>query len=458
MRILGRFSRQLRAGGLLTLLLFVAQPAIAGVEIPGDAQGAGQIPPPGPPRPMQGPPRPGGPPPLRVFLDCWECDIDYLRREVTWIDYVREPADADLHVLVTTQSTGGGGSSWNVKFIGRGRFVGLDRLMTFTTNLTATSDDRRKEFARVFKIGLVAYAADTSPAARLDVTWRRPPPAAAGAAAATGPDPWRGWLFRTSASASISGEESSKFGSYRMSFSGSRTTPDWKVSVSAGRNYSESDFVISETQTVKSVTESWNAGALLVKSLNGKWSWGTRASASNSSFSNTERAIAASSGIEYDFFPYTESDRRSLTVQYTIGAAHYQYRELTIFDKLEEMVPSHALNVSLGMRQPWGSVGAYVSLSQHLNASDRWRFSTFGNADVRLFKGLSVYVYAGYSKIQDQISLRKGAATPEEILLRLRQQATSYSFNYSFGISYSFGSIFNNIVNPRFGGGDFFFF
>jgi hypothetical protein len=82
----------------------------------------------------------------------------------------------------------------------------------------------------------------------------------------------------------------------------------------------------------------------------------------------------------------------------------------------------------------------------------------YGNADIRLFKGFSISLYGGYSKIEDQIALRKGAATQEEILLRLRQQATDYSFNYSLGFSYSFGSIFNSIVNPRFNGAGFFFF
>jgi hypothetical protein len=139
-------------------------------------------------------------------------------------------------------------------------------------------------------------------------------------------------------------------------------------------------------------------------------------------------------------------------VSYRVGLSNYKYRELTVYDKLEETIPHHLVTVSLGLRQPWGSVGASSSFNQHLNHTDRFRSSTYGNADVRVFKGFSFYAYAGYSKIKDQVALRKGAATPEEILLRLEQQATNYSFNYSFGFSYSFGSIFTSIVNPRFGG------
>ena len=47
----------------------------------------------------------------------------------------------------------------------------------------------------------------------------------------------------------------------------------------------------------------------------------------------------------------------------------------------------------------------------------------------------------------------RDGATTEEVLLRQRQLATGYQYFVNFGVSYSFGSILNNIVNPRFGGG-----
>jgi hypothetical protein len=446
--------KTLRRGAIVAAVLssLVALPADARAQAsPPPRQG----PPPGlPPKPA-GPPQ--APPLLRIFLDCWECDIDHLRRNVRFVDYVRDRSVADLHVLVTTQSTGGGGSSWDVKFIGLGRFEGVDRSFQFTTPQIATSDERRREFARIFRLGLVAYAADTPPAPRLDVTFRRPPPPPGGPATSTR-DPWRRWVFRTNASASLSGEASSEFRSYRLSGTASRITEAWKINITGNSNYNESLFTLSDGREIKSLSESWGANGLVVKSLNSKWSWGNRASISASSFSNTERAYSGSSGIEFDFFPYSESNRRSLTLQFMLGATTYRYRELTIFDKLRETVPHHTISMSLGLRQPWGSVGGSTSFQQHLNHTDRYRLSMFGNADVRLFKGFSFYMWSSYSRIRDQISLRKGTSTPEEILLRLNQQATGYSYNYSVGFSYSFGSIFTSIVNPRFSGTNVFFF
>ena len=192
--------------------------------------------------------------------------------------------------------------------------------------------------------------------------------------------------------------------------------------------------------------------SLVVKSLGPKWSLGGQAGGSHSSFSNEDRTFTATPAIEFDVFPYSESSERSLTFQYTIGPTYYRYVEETIYDKLSETVPMHAFNVSLGLRQPWGSVGASVNLNQHLNHTDRYHVGLYGSADVRLFKGFSFSIYGDYSKIADQIGLPKSFLSTEEILLQTRQRPTNHSYSFNVGISYRFGSIFNSTVNPRFGG------
>ena len=42
-------------------------------------------------------------------------------------------------------------------------------------------------------------------------------------------------------------------------------------------------------------------------------------------------------------------------------------------------------------------------------------------------------------------------ASLEDVLLRRKMQKTDYSYYTSFGFTYTFGSIYNNVVNPRFG-------
>jgi hypothetical protein len=390
---------------------------------------------------------------LRVFIDCqYECDTEYLRQNVQFVDYVRDRTVADVHVLVTTQGTGSGGTAWTVKFIGLGRFDKIDRTLTFNSGQTATSDERRKEFARVFKLGVATYAADSSAGAQLDVQWLKP--AATTATAKPANDPWNYWVFRTNLSGNRDGEESTGSSSYRLSFSANRTTEQWKVSFSTSGSSSQSTFDLGdEGGRIKSTSESWSVDSLVVKSLGPKWSVGGRSSLSHSSYSNTDKQLTFAPGVEFSVFPYSESSRRNLTLLYTLGATRYEYKDVTIFDKLSETIPNHSLNTQLGLRQPWGSIGTGVTVSQHLNKPGRYRISTYASADVRLFKGFSFNMFGAYDRIRDQISLRKGGATPEEVLLRRRQLATGHSYNIGFGFSYSFGSIFNSVVNPRFGGG-----
>jgi hypothetical protein len=57
-----------------------------------------------------------------------------------------------------------------------------------------------------------------------------------------------------------------------------------------------------------------------------------------------------------------------------------------------------------------------------------------------------------YTTTHDQIALRKGDVSIEELLLRRTELASEYSFNLSVGLSFTFGSVYSNVVNPRFGG------
>jgi hypothetical protein len=188
---------------------------------------------------------------IRVFVDCYECDTEYLRQNVQFVDYVRDRTVADVHLLVTTEGTGGGGRSWTLKFIGLGRFDKLDRTLTFTTAQTATSDDRRKEFSRVFKLGMAPYAMDSSVGAQLDVQWTKPT-ATAAAAATPAKDPWNYWVFRTNANGSKNGEQSTSSSSYRLSLSANRTTANWKISLSSNGNVNKNQFALGDGRTIKS--------------------------------------------------------------------------------------------------------------------------------------------------------------------------------------------------------------
>ena len=109
------------------------------------------------------------------------------------------------------------------------------------------------------------------------------------------------------------------------------------------------------------------------------------------------------------------------------------------------------LSTTFDQRERWGSLEARVEFSQYLHDTGKYRLEADGEISWRLARGFSLAAEANASRIRDQISLPRRGATPEEVLLRLRQLRSGYEFDVRLSLTYTFGSIYSAIVNPRFG-------
>lgn len=401
-------------------------------------------------------------PPLRVFLDCevTGCDFNYFRTEVPFVDYVRDRQDAQLHVLARSETTGGGGEAYVLDFIGKRDLAALADTVRFSVPQGSTQDDRRKQISRALKLGLMRFVVRTADISSFNVSYTPPTALATATASAPTTDRWNYWVFRTRAGTNFSGEKTQRSVNLNGSQSANRTTESLKVRLSLNGGYNESKFTFSSGTRFANYAHSYGVSELAVKSAGPHWSLGERISISSSTFLNQKRAIRAGPAVEYDLFPYKQSSARQLTFQYSAGLSSVRYKDTTIFNKISETHPEQSLVTSLGLTQPWGSVSAVLTGASYLHDLSKNRFELFNSADVRIFKGLSVNLYLSTALIRDQLYLRRGTATDEEVLTRRRQLATSYRYFGGFGLTYTFGSIFNNIVNTRFdtpGGGTFFF-
>ena len=402
--------------------------------------------------------------PLNLFFDCNapSCrDDDFFRRQVPIVNWVRDREAADVHVLVTSQGTGGGGLLYSLAFIGLGTFDGQDLTLVASTGGDATDDDRRSNVSERLKVGLVGYLSQTPAADQLSVVIEGAGQGPGMTDVSEGPgaaapedDPWDFWVFRINANGFVNGEATSQFANYFGTAQASRTTDEWKFSINGTLSEDIQEFQIPDGDGVRTVRETqsdWNSGGLIVNSLGPKWSVGMRASVGSSTFRNIDYQWEVQPGIEYNIFPYSESDRRSLTLQYLVGPTHFNYTEETIFDQTSETRGQHSLTARLSLVQPWGRWSTSVDASQYLHDTSKYNVRISGNFNIRLFRGFSVRVGGNYSWIRDQLFLSAAGATNEQILLRRRQLGTSYRYFTNFGIEYRFGSIFNNVVNPRFG-------
>jgi hypothetical protein len=393
---------------------------------------------------------------VNVFLDCDRCDGDFVRTEITYVNWVRDRTVADLHVLVSDQDTGGGGTRYTFTFTGLRQFVGREDTLTYTSGNTDTPDEVRRGLTRTLSIGLVPYVASTRLGKqRLLISWAKPEGGAeTKPEAAKQKDPWNFWLFTLRLNSYFSGEESQNFLNWNTEIEANRTTEQIKTRIEFNGSFNRSSFTFFEDTTkreVISTQEYYSAEGLAVRSLGQHWSFGVQSEANKASFANISFGLQGGPAIEYSFWPYSEATRRSLVLRYSAGVRRNDYNELTIFDKVKETHPTHSLTSEMELKQRWGSISAEVRYSQYLHDIQFYNIYTFADANVRLFKGFSVNFFGSYSKVRDQLHLPKGAATPEEVLLRQRELNTGYRYWGGAGVSYSFGSIFNNVVNPRFG-------
>lgn len=388
-------------------------------------------------------------PRLNVYLDCQTtyCDFDFFRTELTLVNWVRDRQVSDVHLLVTTQATGAGGSEFTVNFIGLRQFAGMTDTLRYVSPPAATEDERRRGLGRVFRLGLVRYLARTPDAARLNVSLEGEKPGAA----QTSPrnDRWKNWVFRIAANTNFNGEEQYRSRNLGGNISATRITAAWKTELYVNESYRQSDFELDDTTTFVNINRSYGANLLQTKSLGEHWSAGVRASMSSSTYDNFLRAFRLAPAVEYNIFPYSQSTRRQIRFEYDLGYSMFAYRDTTIFFKTKESMPFHRLTFAVATREQWGSIDVGSATTQYLHDLSTYRVSNFGELSLRLFRGLSLNGFGSYDIIYDQFGLALKDFTPEQKLTRQFQLGTRYRYFGYVSLSYTFGSIFNNIVNPR---------
>jgi len=381
----------------------------------------------------------------RVFIDCPRCDINYIRMEIQFVNYVRDRTEADVHILVTQQDTGGGGREYTIAFIGLGECAGLQNSLKFFTSRFETEDEVRKGLVQVLKLGLAPYVARTPMARMLNLSLNqriRTPVIE---------DDWDFWVFNLSARARLSGEEATKTNSLSANVSANRITPDSKFRLGLNTFFDESTYDYEDYQSVSS-SRSGEINGLYVRSIDDHWSAGGSVEVSSSTYSNTDFAWSVHPTVEYNIFPYSQSTRRQLRIMYKVGFNSFRYMEPTIFDKLKESRWNQALSATLELTEPWGNAWLSLAGSHYFDDIKLNRFQADGEISLRLFRGLSLSVNGRYSSTRDQLGLRKSEVSLEDLLLKRTELASNYKYSLSVGLNYSFGSVFSQVVNPRFGG------
>ncbi|MFC1553327.1 hypothetical protein ACFL7D_01725 [candidate division KSB1 bacterium] len=384
---------------------------------------------------------------IRVFLDRFNRNEEFIRQEIPNINYVRDPRQAQVYILLTEQGTGGGGREYTLTFTGQENFSGITDTLKYVAAQSDTDEIRRQGIARFLRIGLVRYLSRTSMAGDITVNL---PGRSERQEQQPVDDKWNYWFFRINADTNFEEEESSKEISIGGSISANRITEDWKIDLRFRPDYSEDIYKTSD-ETYTSISRQNEFNGLVVKSLSDHWSAGAVSKIFSETRVNTDLSIAVGPAVEYNIFPYSMSTRRQFTFRLGLWGQKIDYDTETIFDKDSENLFYSTLSVGTQIIERWGNIRSTIEGSIYTHDAEVNKLEWDTNFDIRITRGLSFDLGFQASLIHDQLYIAKGDRSIDEILLRRTQLKTDWSYDVRAGISYTFGSQYNNIVNPRFG-------
>jgi hypothetical protein len=387
---------------------------------------------------------------LSVFLDLehW-ADDDFIRQEIPVVNFVRDKEHADLHIMMTRHDAGQAGTNYVITFIGRQDLKGLNHELKYWSSANQTQHETREGYSKMIKIGLLYYLADKENTLKNISIQYLADSLKVNEKEIVEIDPWKSWVFEIYGGGFFDAEQTRNSLHIRYGFYADKVTEDWKIRARPYFNYNEKSYVIEDSTTITTTSRRDGFDGYLIKSLNDHWSYGVFTQMLSSTYHNMDFQLEISPAIEYSIFPYIEATRRSIAIAYKIDYSYNDYIQKTIFDVTEEILWGHSLVLSADFRQPWGSIRAGITGSQHFHDLSSNRIEMESQLNLRLFKGFALTLAVEFDYINDLVEIPMGEMSTEEILLEQRRRSTNYQLDGHIGFTYTFGSKFSAAYNPR---------
>jgi len=386
----------------------------------------------------------------RLFISCaQECFDNYLRQELSYFDVVRDRYLADFTLVIARQPAGNGGERFSVTLAPAHSEPSHAPLPveSFVALPGASVEDDRQQLLQAILRALQRALAGTPHERAFELRI----PARTGSTLSKLEDPWNFWVISPELLGYCEGASGYFSGEFVSALTLRRITEPSKLRLRGAYSRKLSSYRLEDGSQLAGDVYAWDARGIHARSLGEHWALGGVLTGRGSEFENLKEHVHGGPLLEFNFFPYTLNASKQLRLAYQAGAWANLYFEQNIAGRMREVRPYHALSLVADLNQAWGSLQWVGQINSFLDASRRYRFSVGVISNIRLFKGLAITTQGQAALVRDQISLRQRTITDSEIVLRTAQQATNYTFEVQFGVTYSFGSVYNTIVNPRFG-------
>jgi hypothetical protein len=381
---------------------------------------------------------------LRIFIDCDNCDIDYWRNEILFVNHVRDPNMSQVHLHITSENTGSRGRLYKLDFIGREDFEGQEINLSYQAAKAFASSRIRNDLLKIIQMGLAPFVSQVTPLRDIDIELETEFDLTDKGATE---DPWNAWVFSIESTGEIDAEESNRKLEANNSIKAEKVVVDWKARAHLHHELEVESF--QDDEEIESTLSSLRLHGDYAKTMGKHLSLGIAFSLESSSYSNIDLGYSLTPLVEYNIWPWSESDERMFTIAYTTGFRLFNYNDTTIYDQISESLAFEHVKLGLRLIRPWGDLEFGLGGSHYFKDFGLNNIEFDFKTSYRIAKGLELVLRFDAESIHDQINLARGDATLDEILLRRKQLATTYDISTNFGISYTFGSIYSNIVNRR---------
>jgi hypothetical protein len=382
-----------------------------------------------------------------LFVDCNNCDFNYLVQQIPYVGLVRVPTGADVRLLVTRGGTGGGGQQYELFFTGlTGDFEGQAEKVTYQIEANSSDDDIRNALLRGVKQGLLPYLVKTDRVQ--DIDYRVIAEEGAAEDDPTVDNRWDNWVFEVFGGGRYESEAVSTEATGEFNVEADRVTEAKRIRLDAFLEYTQIS-IDRDTATFIRVRRDYYAAGSMVWSLSDHWSAGGFGGYLYETFENLDNSYFGNAAIEYNIYPYSEVLRREISVAYRLGYRYNNYLETTIFEKNEEGLAYTSMYAQARFRQPWGTINTSLDASAFLRDLSQNEIQLRSNVDLNLYRGLALSFRIRASLISNQINLAAGNTSLEDLILQQRQVATNFRVDARIGVSYTFGYLTNNIINYR---------
>ena len=165
----------------------------------------------------------------KFYIKCERCDSNFLKKEINYVDHVRDQGLADIQLFIYRNRNANNGNRYTLDYIGANKFSDNKISLTLDTNPKMTRDEIRNSLKRKIELGLIHYLMKTDIADNILISIDSQISNVNSNESSS--DKWKNWVFQTAGEANFENETSRKQSNIEIEFEADKVTDKIKLQI-----------------------------------------------------------------------------------------------------------------------------------------------------------------------------------------------------------------------------------